>query len=518
MCDSSTWERSLLAIFTSAFALVCIQPLWSVQWLPAGDLGGHVQLMDIILRHQSPDTNYSEYFTLSPFPSPNIVLLTATKWLRSNINLYTLGKIFLSVAIIALPLSLMWLARTLQRSPWPALAVFPLAYGALINTGMLNYIVSLPILFVCLALLQRSLSQPHSTRRLVFAMGSFLLLFFCHAIMFLFGVALGLSLIIFNRSARRNWRSLLVYLPSMLCFLTWFIRVFLLRSHSDPRGFSAHYPFASMRFAHPPPLNQLLALSYEWTGEFLLNNVDEWIFASIATIGILTTLISMLMRLRHRKYPSRFKPRLSPCWLIWLASVALCFILPWRSNEVIAERLVLPSLLLFLCLWKPQLQLRVRAIASTALLILSCVYMFQINQAFAQFEKTLIKGLPEAISQTRAKSRLAYVMRDLGNPLFHKGPLWHLPQAIFAIEKGGISSDCFADAVFTPVRFVPQKTSPRVHPSILGINTLLYYDAVLVYSPHTPSDLIKRPDLALQFHKQRWWLFTILKQPLRKNL
>ena len=163
--------------------LANLLPIWTVTWLPMGDLFGHVQLMDIVLRHGDPATVYRDLYVLPRSLDPNTLSLWFARAVP-GMGALTAARVVLSAYVIGLPVSLVWMARAWRRSPWLALLSLPLTWNALVNIGFLNYIIALPVLFGVLALARRYAEAGRWQRGVTLAL-LLTLLFFCHVIAFL---------------------------------------------------------------------------------------------------------------------------------------------------------------------------------------------------------------------------------------------------------------------------------------------------------------------------------------------
>ncbi len=148
----------------AAFAAVIaanLIPIWLFGALPMGDLGGHIELMDVALRYDSPLTVYAEYYQLpSSWFRPNALSLIAARWLGPVLGVDAVVRMLLSSYVIGLPLGMAALARATGRSVWLGLFGAALTYNAVVNVGFLNFLIGIPLLLFATAQAVRFAARP----------------------------------------------------------------------------------------------------------------------------------------------------------------------------------------------------------------------------------------------------------------------------------------------------------------------------------------------------------------------
>lgn len=170
----------LVALF---FAAACsLLPVWIGRYLPLLDYPGHLANL-FIWRHLSdPAYGFSRYY------EPNATLLPywvqfGLEWTLSVVvSEETAQKLFLSLSIAGLPLSVALYAKQLGRDPWVAVLAFPLAWNMNVSHGFLAFIGGLPILFLALRSLHAHMSSP-SLKSFVCAALWGILVYFSHILL-----------------------------------------------------------------------------------------------------------------------------------------------------------------------------------------------------------------------------------------------------------------------------------------------------------------------------------------------
>ena len=158
------WDRLAGAIAL----LFAVLPLWVSRHLPMVDLPQHLHLISVLHRIDDPTTIYPKLFAVRTELTPYLGYYYAVSFLNWLLPIEAANKLFLSVYVIGMQLSLAFLLRSLGRPSWPSLLTLPFAYGDSFAWGFVNYCSALPLAFVSCGLLVRSIADP--SRRKVWAL------------------------------------------------------------------------------------------------------------------------------------------------------------------------------------------------------------------------------------------------------------------------------------------------------------------------------------------------------------
>lgn len=534
--------------------LANLLPIWTVRWLPMGDLGGHLELMDIVARYTDPHTLYRDIYLLPRSLDPNTLSLWFARLMPFG-NVLFASRLLLSAYVIGLPLSMVALARSSRRSPWLALLSLPLTWNALVNCGLLNYMLALPLLLWSLALARRYAEVPGHKRGFLLAF-VLILLFFCHVIAYLLGVAMVAYMIVWHREDNWGLVRLWVLIPGLPLILQWIFRKFIfLEATAEGRTFGTRQGLGLVVL----PKSELAERIYAWAMQYFRDNTDEiaalillaiWLLYLILGYWQIThedrglldaetferrmfgrrkwtplTWLGFHPPLKERRSPLVSRPdRRRVRWVdvrLWLAKrdlefltiicAVMYFFLPTHMNEmsIITERLVVQVLLL-LALW-PRIEfVGWRRLLLVPLVLLNLGYAGVVRAEFRKFEQKEIGGLPEALQKLPDKSRFCYVIWDRDAETTFMGPLWHMPRAIFALQHGGLVDDSFAVRPYTPVQY-RKGVIPTELDGQFWRNPHLYdYDWVLVRSLAKPHNIDAAENLRREWHEGYWWLYRVV--------
>lgn len=503
-----TRSRDAAGLFWGLFGAAIafnVWQLWSVRWLPLQDLGGHLVLMDVVARYGDPGTIYSELFVVSSGLRPNTLTLWLARWFGPLIGVSALAKLLLSAYVVGLPLSVLAVARGFGRSDWLAFFALPLTWNAMLMTGLINYVIAIPLLFWILPTARRFAEQGQ--RRAGVTLGAILVvLYFAHIIAVLIGLGMAVFVLALYLPERRHWRRLLapgVVLP-LIFWWTW--RMFVALDPTDEgRTFGLGLDVGVGHvFA---PMDALFSGLHVWGGRTLQTNEDEWMLGALGAVWL---TLMMLAPLHARPLtPSGLLATVRELGLevITLCCFAAYLCLPSELNEVeiVTERVVVQFWLL-LALW-PRQPLQGRARAWIAPVVCAAlIYPWAMGQALADFDEHAdMQGLEAMIDALPDGSRLAIEHRIDDMAIFHMHSLWHVPKAMHALRNGGITHESFASRPYTPVQFRAGRTP--VAPDLEKGDGLDEYQYVLVASLVRPE----LPRAVLRFERQVgiWWLFGV---------
>lgn len=171
---------AVFAICLGATAL----PLWMGRHLPAVDAPQHLFLIHVLGHVDDPALPYQETYQARP----GLTYLTVYYSVRALAHFWGVERAlqaWLTLVVVAIPLSLLALLKALGKSPWLALLACPLAYTDNFYWGLVSFLSSLPLTLLSLASFAVALEAPSGSARsrwaLVGSSASLLLLQLTHA-------------------------------------------------------------------------------------------------------------------------------------------------------------------------------------------------------------------------------------------------------------------------------------------------------------------------------------------------
>lgn len=320
-------RRHLFTILLTVAIAATVLPLWVGGLLPSVDLPQHLFLIDVLRTVDDPGSFYGEIYR----SKPGLTYLTFYYFVRGLAPLLGVEaalKVFLTVVLAAIPLSLLVLLRALGRSRWLALLACPLAYTDNFYWGLVSFLASVPLTLLVIAYFVRSLEEPPERKRPAIALAvSLLLLQLTHGAGMIFP-ALALPLMLFTTPSdfERRKRTLLALLPGVGLFLAW-----LFMGVNEGRALGA--PGEPWKASAPlfDPRNFVFAPLQERAGKLfplLANGFWDWadrpaLYGVLAAAALAIVLALIRPQVSQKPMVARMRPA-----LLTLLGLAYYFLLP----------------------------------------------------------------------------------------------------------------------------------------------------------------------------------------------
>ncbi|HEY3452226.1 MAG TPA: hypothetical protein VGK67_38130 [Myxococcales bacterium] len=221
-------RRHVFAITFGLCLVATVLPLWVARHLPSVDLPQHLFLIHVLSHLGDPSLPYKDIYVARP----GLTYLTfyySVRGMAAAVGVETAMRIWLTLVLAAIPLSLLVLLRALGRSKWLALLACPLVYTDNFYWGLISFLSSLPLTFLVMAFFVRSLEVPRTERRRHWAaLGlsclSLVLLQLTHGAGIIFpAVALPLLLLTTPSDWPRRIRAVLALVPGVALFFAWLL-------------------------------------------------------------------------------------------------------------------------------------------------------------------------------------------------------------------------------------------------------------------------------------------------------
>lgn len=207
--------------------VLAVVPLWASVDLPLVDLPQHLHLISALHRLDDPSTLFPQFLERRPELTPYLGYYYVVSLLHWLMPLDAANRVFLSLVIAGLPLSLAFLLRSLRRPAWPALLAIPFGYGDSLGWGFINFCSAVPLAFLTCGLFVRAIED--APRRKAWAAGlavSLVAVLLFHVQLFAYlGLALPWLLGTTPAPEGKGWRpraaALVGVAPGVALFLGW---------------------------------------------------------------------------------------------------------------------------------------------------------------------------------------------------------------------------------------------------------------------------------------------------------
>ena len=154
----------LVCLFS--LAIVSLWPIWGVRFLPMQDYPQHLFISKVLATYNEAAYDWHAYYTVDLRLTPYSLSYIFKNLLAKIVGLETAGRIYLSLylGIIALLVSLLRKRHGTAGEPWALLLLFPFLFNQVYYMGFENYLISIPILFLCIEHLDRFADRKISAK------------------------------------------------------------------------------------------------------------------------------------------------------------------------------------------------------------------------------------------------------------------------------------------------------------------------------------------------------------------
>lgn len=172
MALPGTWGGWLRARwFPLSFVVLLVGNLLplTAEYLPFSDLNGHIGVASLLARWNDPVARTQAFFKPNPHPIHHSLIFEHLGALLGRVMPITIyANLFVAVTwVAAFPLSVLALLAAFRRDLRLSLLVFPFTYLVALWMGFVNYLASMPLVLLALALLRRLLDEPTAARTLL---------------------------------------------------------------------------------------------------------------------------------------------------------------------------------------------------------------------------------------------------------------------------------------------------------------------------------------------------------------
>jgi hypothetical protein len=272
-----------------------VAPLWAAQQLPMVDLPQHLALISALHRLQDSTTLYPTVFAARGELTPYLGYYHLVSLLHWLLPLELANRLFLTLVVAGLPLSLAFLLRALGRPRWPSLLALPFSYGDSFGWGFINYLACLPLAVLACGCFVRALTTTlHRTSWALVHAAVLLSVLLMHVQGFLF-LALALPWLLLTTRVEGGLRArlpaLLSVLPAVAVFGVWGAgRLLAPAEVVEGAPWKAWGPLFSERNLSFKPFAQNLAELPRVLANQLRDGSDRWALLAVSVLWVAAAL------------------------------------------------------------------------------------------------------------------------------------------------------------------------------------------------------------------------------------
>ena len=445
-----------------------VAPLWAAQSIPLVDLPQHLHLISVLHRIDDATTLFPEYFSRRPQLTPYLGYYYSVSLLNWLFPLELANRIFLSLYVVGLPLSLAFLLASLKRPAWPSLLALPFAYGDSLAWGFVNYCSALPIAFLTGGFFVRAISDPNRRRLWAGALATALVAVLLFHVQVFAYLAFALPLLLITTQApldSQGWAArfkerraaLLGVFPGVMLFIAWVGLRFGQPAEIAPgQPWKAWGPMLSAENLSYKTFEQNKADFVPVLSGMLRDQSDA--FAVNAAFGVAGLAIAAALVFGRETKEGPFER-----WrIVGLAALALAlyFALPFDIRGYmyyLNTRYAHLAAALIVCAvppLKPKL-------ARGGLLLAAAVGVatgIPLCKGFAAFDQEAL-ALTQLAKHAAERPKVMGLIYQTGTEAMTH-PVWLHASTVIARERGGISNFSFALTPHSPVMYREGKAPP----------------------------------------------------------
>ncbi len=198
------------------FSLFLILPLWTITYLPLGDLPDHAGQLNVIMNFSA----YANEYRINWF-TPYLVGYSISLFFGIFFSATTALKITYSLAVLAVPIATASLLRNLQLNRYWVIPSFASAFSFSFYWGFFSYVVATPIAIAFFAFcVNYGRASPNIKTAMIAAIFS-ALLFFSHAMAWAFSILVAACIIFIYNNFKETKKKLLPFLALLPLVAYW---------------------------------------------------------------------------------------------------------------------------------------------------------------------------------------------------------------------------------------------------------------------------------------------------------
>lgn len=485
--------RATKLTFASVWVVLCVAllaPIFAARTLPILDLPNHLALVRGWVSFDDASYHIADHYLLRLRPVPYLLFYAVCRALAAVVEIELAGKLSLALYLLAFVHGALLLALAARRTPWLALAGFPLAYGPPYSFGFVNYLYGSALLLFALAAAVAALDDERARRQRVWlaaTSGLFAIAVLASHVLAWGYLGIGLGALCGHAlwRDRAEWRSrfwratapLVAAVPSLVLF-AWSVVIERRERAYFHQGAKTTYYFRPL-----------------WD---LLNDLPRWILevvpGSLDRVVLLLLLVTVLFAWMQSDEPAADRAPIARLRAIAFGWIGAYLLLPesiYQPTRIMFISHRLPVLFaLVLCLAAPRPR---RAWMLAPALIAALLLPLRLVPLYRDFSRrqepffSLLDQIPRGASVLVVPRQLLGPAPGLltpDDPAASVPVYWHFTSWPMAL-RGGQSPHLFDQGI--PIR---PRNAPWVPPESkqvrVDLRAIIGYEYFLLYEPADP--------------------------------
>jgi len=274
MSNDSVYHKRTFTIALLFLTFLAIIAIWYPRFPAMQDYPESLFMAHVISSFDNSAFNWGEYYAKNLHVGPYSLFFVVVSFLAKAVPIEAAGKIFISLTLcLTTVLVFVWnRAHSPDHTAWSFLMLVPLLFSQVYYMGFVNYLISIPLLFLTLHVHEKMTAGDVSPRTMMVYLALLALLFLSHPYTVLVFLVLSVVISVFSSNTKKQ---LVIGLGGPLIavavFVLWFIKTFDIFTAQRMGAPSIRWwplkdvfryfllPFIGMRVTNSPDIVTLLA-------------------------------------------------------------------------------------------------------------------------------------------------------------------------------------------------------------------------------------------------------------------
>ncbi len=276
MSNISIHNKRLFTYALLFLTVLGLMAIWYPRFPAMQDYPQSLFMAHVVSSFNNIELNWSEYYVMNHQIGPYSLFFMMVSLLAKVVPVEVAGKVFISLAICLTTVFVYsWNRFYAAGHPaWSLLLLLPLLFSQVYYMGFVNYLISIPILFLTLLVHEKIVKQRINPYTVISYLALLILLFLAHPYTILVFIILYGIISLFSLTTKKQVVIGLVGpLLVVILFTLWYVNTFGISPAQRPGAFSIRWlpvhdvfryfflPFVGMRITSGPNILILLAWS-----------------------------------------------------------------------------------------------------------------------------------------------------------------------------------------------------------------------------------------------------------------
>jgi hypothetical protein len=276
MSNISIQNKRLFTYALSFLTALGLMAIWYPRFPAMQDYPQSLFMAHVVSSFNNIELNWSEYYVTNQQIGPYSLFFMIVSLLAKVVPVEVAGKVFISLALCLTTVFVYAWNRFYATShpAWSLLLLLPLLFSQVYYMGFVNYLISIPILFLTLLVHEKIVKQSINPGTVISYLALLILLFLAHPYTILVFIILSFIISMSSSATKKQFVIGLVGpLLTVILFALWYVNTFDISTTHRPGAFSIRWwpvydvfryfflPFVGMRITSGPNILILLAWS-----------------------------------------------------------------------------------------------------------------------------------------------------------------------------------------------------------------------------------------------------------------